>query len=174
MAEDPNSTIWVRKPDGSYRLRRVNRDKGAICQVAFCQNLKCINHVLRKGGRVARHQKKICSACSKREWRFNNWEREIESQIRWSAKKRGLICCINLAILRALPRWEEYKRRRGQEPLALHIDRKNHLLGYVPGNLQVMIASENIKKRNHDLIRHRNHRLDPELSNPTQEPAEDY
>jgi hypothetical protein len=113
------------------------------CRVIYCKRLARVR--VRANLRV--EQDSICITCASRLYRMNNPAREAYRQIRDRAERRGQIFNITFAEFLAEIEGTEYLARRGRGPDELHLDRAKVHLGYVPGNLKVITAAENLRKQ---------------------------
>lgn len=103
--------------------------------------------VLRGRSGLRTIQFRACLTCQCRLYRANNPAREAYRQIRDRAERRGQIFKISFAEFCAVPRFDDYIAHRGRGRDELHLDREKVELGYVPGNLKVMTAAENLRKQ---------------------------
>lgn len=102
-----------------------------------CKTKRCINQA--KTGN-------FCHKCVKRKFKENNPERYAYDTLKNNAKRRGKEFTITFEYFKRFAKRTSYIAGKGIEKESLHIDRKKEYLGYVPGNLQVLTNSENIKK----------------------------
>ena len=104
----------------------------------MCHVLGCRNH--RHAGGL------ICSKHSRRLWRFENPIVAFFEQIKDRARRKKIVFTITIKYFRRLIRGTGYRQRRGRSAASLHVDRKDSLLGYIPGNLRILNASKNCAK----------------------------
>lgn len=103
-----------------------------------CATANCAN--------TARPQRRLCNTCRARVFRARNPESAVLNCMRCHARQRGIVFALTVEDLRAAIAGTDYLTRRGTEPDALQLDRKDHRRGYVPGNLQVLTCAENARK----------------------------
>ena len=92
-----------------------------------------------------KHRKK-CGSCAARAWRATDPVRSAFNNLKSHAKQRGKPFTITLDYFRAFCIKTKYLAGRGRSADSYHVDRIDERLGYVPGNLQVLTNSENVKK----------------------------
>ena len=104
--------------------------------------------------------KLICAKCRKRISRLNNPIAARVQFMKLRAIRRDQEFTIDAAYLerhmKAAGTWEAFMK----DPSAFHIDRKNPLKGYVPGNVRVTTEFENLQKATADKKAHKNARMD--------------
>jgi hypothetical protein len=102
-----------------------------LCPTRWCRNRKAP----KRGN---------CSKCAMREWRAANPVKCLLAWLRWTAKKKGVPFDLTLDWLTA------FLRDNGYDRTVHHIDRIRTWEGYTMGNLQVLVAAENIAKGNRE------------------------
>lgn len=139
------STLKQYHHDGTrwHHVFAQSRKRKSQCLVRHCKRLARVE--IRANLTI--NQRSICDTCACRLYRANNPAREAYRQIRDRAERRGQIFKITFAEFCAIPRFDEYIRQRGRGIDELHLDREKVELGYVPGNLRVMTAAENLRKQ---------------------------
>lgn len=120
-----------------------SRKRKGQCRVRHCQRLARVE--IRKNLTI--NQRSVCDTCASRLFRANNPGKDAYRIIRDRAERRGQIFNLTFAEFMAIPRIEEYLERRGRGIEDLHLDREKVHLGYVPGNLKVITAAENLRKQ---------------------------
>lgn len=115
------------------------------CQVIHCKRPARVR--VRKDLRVETDS--VCITCASRLYRANNPAKEAYRQIKDRAQRRNQIFNLTFAEFLEVIEGTEYLQRRGRGKDELHIDRERIELGYVPGNLKVITAAENLRKRNY-------------------------
>lgn len=89
---------------------------------------------------------KLCNCHSMRLWRMEHPVEAHFAQIRDRARRREIPFTITLDDYREAIAGTEYTNRRGRRAWNLHIDRRDALKGYEPGNIRVMLAAANCAK----------------------------
>ncbi len=117
-----------------------------LCRVVHCKRVARIE-VIREKGKLRVSHRSVCDTCACRLKRANNPAREAYRQIKERAARRNQIFDITFEQFCAIPRFQEYLERRGRGIDELHLDREKVELGYVPGNLKVITAAENLRKQ---------------------------
>lgn len=116
------------------------------CRVIYCKRPARVQvRAYRQGFRAVQHS--VCITCASRLYRLNYPAKEAYRQIKDRAERRKQIFTITYEDFLAIPRIDEYLACRGRGLEDLHLDRKKVHLGYVPGNLQVLTAEENLRKQ---------------------------
>lgn len=90
---------------------------------------------------------RACITCESRLFRANNPAWDAYRQIRDRAKRRNQIFRLTFAQFLKEIEGTNYVARRGTGVHELHLDRVKVHLGYVPGNLKVITAAENLRKQ---------------------------
>lgn len=124
----------------------TSKKKKGQCKVIYCRRLARVQ-VRREAGKLRIMTNSVCTTCECRLIRANNPAREAYRQIKERARRRKQIFDISFADFCAIPRFDEYLSRRGRGLDELHLDRVKVHLGYVPGNLEVITAAENLRKQ---------------------------
>lgn len=103
-----------------------------LCRTKFCR---------RKG-----HPKRgrLCSKCSMHRWRAANPMKARLAMLRDRAARKKVPFDLTMVWL------EKFLAENAYDPKEHHIDRETPRLGYVMGNLQVMLIGENIAKGNRE------------------------
>lgn len=104
-----------------------------MCETKGCRKKKA------KTGRY-------CYSCLKNRYKARHPERYAYSVLKNNAKRRGKQFEISFEYFKKFAKRTEYMAGKGITKTGLHIDRKKEELGYIPGNLQAITNSENIKK----------------------------
>lgn len=120
--------------EGRWRLPRKKNPKRHTCSVQFCQ-------------RDPAPRGPLCYTCKSREWRANNPIKYAFWNLKNRARQRGHVFTITVQDLVDVVTGSEYIERHGRFAACLSIDRVQSHLGYIPGNLQILTVSENIRKR---------------------------
>lgn len=102
-----------------------------LCPTRWCRNRKA-------------PKRRNCSKCAMREWRKANPVKALLAHLRWRAKEKDVPFDLTLDWLTAFLRDNRYNRT------VHHIDRIRTWEGYTMGNLQVLVAAENIAKGNRE------------------------
>ena len=152
------SLFW----DGNlWNLKKAARKSERLCQTKFCRN-PVFHECRRKKGSDETFMvvNRTCSKCRSKRWRTNNPLRYAYKNLSSSAKKRKIPFTITIEHFRELCDKSDYLTHRGNGADSLHIDRKDPLKGYVPGNLEVLTCSANVAKGNRErrlpsYVRHR-------------------
>lgn len=136
------SKQYEHRDDRWHHIFAISKRKGQ-CRVIYCK--RPARERVRSNLRIERSS--VCITCASRLYRANNPGREAYRQIRDRAHRRNQI--FNLTFEEFLEAIEgtEYLQRRGRGSDELHLDREKIELGYVPGNLKVITAAENLRKR---------------------------
>lgn len=103
-----------------------------------CSTLSC-----RKKAQLNRT---ICRSCRTKREREKDPERYAYVVLRKHAKERNIPFSITLDYFREFCVKTGYLAKKGVMKDSYHVDRKVEMLGYIPGNLQVLTNSENVKK----------------------------
>lgn len=111
----------------------------------MCRVFGCRNEAAPRGD--------LCSKHSMRLWRFEKPLVAFFTQIRDRAARKKIVFTITLEEFLELVKDTGYEQKRGRSAASLHLDRKDALLGYEPGNLRVLNASENCAKAAEDKAR---------------------
>jgi len=102
-----------------------------LCPTRWCRNRKAPKRC-------------NCSKCGMRVWRAANPVKCLLAWLRWTAKKKDVPFNIRLS-------WfEKFLVSFHYDRTIHHIDRIKTWEGYVEGNLQVLVAAENIAKGNRE------------------------
>lgn len=102
-----------------------------LCPTKWCRNRRA-------------PKKRECSKCAMRVWRAAEPVKALLAHLRWRATKKDVPFSIRL-------NWfENFLLSFGYDRTIHHIDRINTWKGYVEGNLQVLVAAENIAKGNRE------------------------
>lgn len=107
-----------------------------------CKNEGC------KGKRDERH--KDCSKCRMRRKREANPIKAAFDNLKGNAKRRGKEFTITLEYFTSLVAESGYMEGKGRGANDLTFDRDKNELGYVPGNIKIMIKSDNSSKGKRD------------------------
>lgn len=99
-----------------------------------------------KGCRGEERQAGYCWACVKKNYKERNPERYAFYVLKNNAKRRGKEFTITFDYFKRFAKKHEYMSKKGRTKTGLHIDRKKEHLGYIPGNLQVLENTDNVKK----------------------------
>lgn len=103
-----------------------------------CKNSGCNNKAV-KG-------RKECHGCIGRRWRNNNPIKAAYRDLRSNAKRRGKEFIITFEYFKNLCKDTGYIEGKGRFKSCLTIDRVNPLMGYVEGNIRVILNSDNSRK----------------------------
>lgn len=122
------------KPNGRWELKMRERPRGQRCLVDRC------------GRRPSSRKDRICSRCKMRRWRLNNPMQASFNWLRSSAKKRHIVFELTFAEFSAWALETGYLDKRGKTINDFHCDRIDPEQGYKIGNLQLLPASENVRK----------------------------
>jgi len=94
-----------------------------------------------------KHPYPVCNKCKRRRWRYNNPIKYIHSELRRSAKRRGIYFDIHPgAFIEFCLDNGLYERSPKFSKTTLTIDRIDSELGYTLPNIQVLTQSDNAKK----------------------------
>ena len=104
----------------------------------------CVSHGCR---RVAEMQKTRCPTCRSRLYRLNNDCRYAYSNLRASARKRGIAFELAYGDFEEFCATTGYLELRGKEDHSLSIDRIDRTKGYVLGNLRPLNYLDNVTHR---------------------------
>lgn len=102
-----------------------------LCPTKFCRNRRA-------------PKKRECSKCAMRVWRAANPVKALLADIRHHAAENGVPYDLDLEWFTVFLRDNHYDRT------VHHIDRIERWKGYTKGNLQVLLAAENIAKGNRE------------------------
>lgn len=102
-----------------------------LCPTRWCRN--------RRG-----NKRITCSKCAMRVWRAANPVKSLLAHLRWRAKKKGVDFDLTYNWMANFLVSFRYDRT------IHHIDRIKTWLGYTKGNIQVLVAAENIAKGNRE------------------------
>lgn len=128
-----------------HHIFALSKRKGQ-CRVVHCKRVARVE-IIREKGKLRTSHRSVCDTCACRLKRANNPAREAYRQIQDRAQRRNQIFEITFEQFCAIPRFDEYLARRGRGIDELHLDRVKVHLGYVPGNLEVLTAEENLRKQ---------------------------
>ncbi len=117
-----------------------------LCRVIHCRREARLE-VRRVQSKLRTVIHPICCTCRSRLHRANHPAQEAYRQIKERAARRKQVFDITFEQFCAIPRFQEYLERRGRGIDELHMDREKVELGYVPGNLRVITAAENLRKQ---------------------------
>lgn len=81
-----------------------------------------------------------------REWRLNNPLKSAYSHVKDSARKRRIPFSLTLGEFKEFCDASGYLDLKGWHAGCLHVDRKDHKLGYTKDNIQPLEATENAHK----------------------------
>lgn len=116
------------------------------CKVIYCKRPARVRvWPKERKFRVTTYQ--VCQTCACRLYRANNPAKEAYRQIKDRARRRNQIFKITFTEFLEVIEGTEYLTRRGTGINELHLDREKVHLGYVKGNLRVITAAENLRKR---------------------------
>ncbi len=120
----------------------ARKSKRGLCKTPHCRNLA------RSAGR---HE---CHKCAMRAWRAANPFQAAFATLRDHARGRGIPFTISFNEFREFAERSDYIILKSNKADGLTVDRKDNLLGYVPGNIQPMTRSENsVKRCKQDMMR---------------------
>ncbi len=140
-------------PTGKWLYLRKPKTMPGECKVTRCRN--------NITGTRLRNGETICSRRDKRLWRINNPEKAAFQNIRARAARKKIVFTITFENFMEEIKGTGYVEGRGCSPASLHLDRKDPLLGYEPGNLKVLTCAENCAKGGgYDKSQHRNRHMD--------------
>lgn len=88
-----------------------------------------------------------CSKCRSRRFREKHPITAAFMNLKASANRRGIEFTITLEYFTAFWKENDLDGNYGCKAGDLTVDRKNETLGYIPGNLQALTNSENVRKR---------------------------
>lgn len=88
----------------------------------------------------------VCSSCASRVYRQNHPVRYAYNTLKTNAKRRGKEFTITFEYFQQFCYETNYIAGKGRSKISYSVDRIDESKGYVPGNLQVLSLSENIKK----------------------------
>jgi hypothetical protein len=148
MISHPHERLKQYRHDGS-RWRHVfpaSPKRKGQCKVIYCKRPARVE-IIREKGKLRTSHRSVCDTCACRLFRANNPAREAYRQIKDRAERRHQIFNLTFEQFCAIPRFDEYIALRGRGIDELHLDRVKVHLGYVPGNLQVLTAAENLRKQ---------------------------
>lgn len=97
--------------------------------------------------RVARAGRSDCETCNARKKRLSNEDRYAYSNLRASARKRGIGFELSFEDFQEFVATTGYIERRGKEPDSLSIDRIRNWEPYRLGNLRVLSYALNVSHR---------------------------
>jgi hypothetical protein len=101
------------------------------CQTRYCRGRKAPG-------------RRICYKCKQRRFRSKDPVRSYYYSVAESARKRGYAFELPMPYFRKLV--EPYIELFGRGKMKLTLDRIKNELGYVPGNVQILEHTDNIKK----------------------------
>lgn len=102
-----------------------------LCPTRYCRRHKA--------------KKKVqCSRCAMRAWRAANPVKALLAHLRDHAAEKGVLFDLTFEWFELFLRKSHYDRK------IHHIDRAKTWLGYVKGNIQVLVCAENIAKGNRE------------------------
>lgn len=120
------------------------RDRGAV-KLATAKKKRerriCLTPRCRK---QAREKRRYCNTCRCR--MYDHPLRRLFRNLKAHAKARGKMFALSFEYFRTLAVKSGYDLLHGRGASDLHIDRIDNGKGYIPGNVQVLTASENSKK----------------------------
>lgn len=121
-----------------------------------CSTKRCRNFApIRKSGpRAGRSKGGKCHRCRCAIWRKNNPMRDAYLRLKSHARNRHIEFTITFEYFEKFALKTKYLNEKGPFGYSLTVDRKDNLLGYVPGNIKAMSRAKNSEKRcRHDQIR---------------------
>lgn len=127
------ASFWKkRRQSKSLRLQTIKkkRERG-ICLTPNCR-------------KMARKQKRYCNTCRSR--MYDNPLKVLFWNLKKSAKRRGKEFALAFEDFKNMAVKSGYDLLHGRGASDLHVDRIDASQGYVPGNVQVITASENTRK----------------------------
>lgn len=125
--------------------------KAHLCKARGC--IKPVSLVRLKNGKL--HERNICDRCRRRRWRVNNPFRYIHSELKKSAKRRGIYFDIHIgAFIEFCLDNNLYRDSYKFTSESLTVDRVDPDLGYTMDNIQVITQRQNIIKGNQQRKRH--------------------
>lgn len=107
--------------------------------------MRIINCNICKRRKRLKHRTK-CGVCANNHWRQSDPIRTSYNNLKFNAKRRKKIFTITLAYFRRFCYRTNYIAGKGRSADSYTVDRKIEELGYIPGNLQRLTKSENVKK----------------------------
>lgn len=128
--------MYRQREDGTWEtIPSTTPKKGRLCFTSYCRK------------RVPANQKnRTCVTCRTRVWRANNPIKATFLAAKSKAKRRGLPFELTFEYFTALCEATDYHLLRGREAGDLHLDRIDNSLGYLPGNVRAVTASQNCRK----------------------------
>lgn len=93
-------------------------------------------------------KKKYCDRHHQRLWRFLHPLKAAFADLRNSARQRGKEFGLSLEYFAEIAVLNGYLEGKGNTRYALHVDRIDNSLGYIPGNIQIITCAENVIKEN--------------------------
>lgn len=87
-----------------------------------------------------------CNPCRNNRRRQADPVRTAYETLKYSAKLRGKVFTITLEYFRRFCKATDYIKGKGRSSTSYTVDRIREEIGYVPGNLQVLTNSDNVKK----------------------------
>ena len=88
----------------------------------------------------------MCGTCYSRKYRYDNPEKTTYANLRCNARRRVIYFGISYEYFLKFCVDNDYIKLKGIYGDSMTIDRVNHLLGYIEGNLQVLTRIDNGRK----------------------------
>lgn len=138
--------MYERDPEaGKWVLILASGKKHPLCQVKFCT---------RTSSKAKGHGRGLtCMTCRSRIGRANDPIRACYKAVENKARRRKIPFTLTYEHFEALCIRTGYHTGRGREGTDMHLDRINNLKGYEDGNVQVLTATENCRKRHGEELR---------------------
>jgi hypothetical protein len=105
---------------------------------------RCVSWRCRRRAEVGKSR---CPTCRSRLYRINHDDRYAYSNLRASARKRGIGFDLTFEEFREFCRETGYLESRGKDPTSLTIDRRKTDLPYCKGNIRIMNYHDNTSHR---------------------------
>jgi hypothetical protein len=105
---------------------------------------KCVTWRCR---RTAAFERTICEVCKSRFFRLNRPEHYAYSNLRASARKRGIVFGLTFSEFQSFVAGTDYVARRGKGDTDLSIDRIDTNGAYELGNLRIMYYADNVSHK---------------------------
>lgn len=134
-------------------FKLVKKAKPGKCPVAGCRNCS------RSAGKwlSASPRTQLCSKHAMQVWRIECRLKAVFSACKDKARRRGIPWTISEEQFTRFCERNQYLERRGRKVGSFHIDRRDPLKGYVPGNIRILSVSENCAKAQADKERRAAH-----------------
>lgn len=132
--------MYVLGEDGVWKALKKAKTKKNTCNTRFCSRKS-------EKSRGGTSRSLCCTTCKLRLWRANNPIKAVFNAVRNKASRRKLEFSLTFEHFESLCLETGFHKTRGRRAEDFHLDRIDCAKGYVDGNIQVITATENCKKR---------------------------